>query len=121
MNTISTPSGSIQGLRLANQSNYFPLIVESDSCLAVDLVNAPSCDPLHPLFTLISSCKAIMTGGVCRIHHVFRESNSVADMLASIGVTKPLGLHTWVTAPAAMNQLIFKDMCRVCIPRLIVP
>ncbi|BBH03115.1 DNA-binding protein [Prunus dulcis] len=74
----------LYGLRLASNSNYFPLIVESDSQLVVVLVNASSCDPLL-LFSLISCCKALMTGGVCRIEHAFRECNFAADMLASIG------------------------------------
>ncbi|CAB4279529.1 unnamed protein product [Prunus armeniaca] len=75
----------LYGLRLASNSNYSPLIVESDSQLVVVLVNASSCDPLRLLFSLISCCKALMTGGVCRIEHAFRECNSAADMLASIG------------------------------------
>lgn len=95
--------------------------MESDSQLVVELVNAPCCDPPHPLFSLISNCKAIMNGGVCRIQHVFRESNSVADMLATIGVAKPLGIHFWDDAPDVVNHLSVNDLCRVSSPRLIVP
>ncbi|KAH0974035.1 hypothetical protein GBA52_015934 [Prunus armeniaca] len=98
----------LYGLRLASNSNYFPLIVESDSQLVVVLVNASSCDPLRLLFSLISCCKALMTGGVCRIEHAFRECNSAADMLASIGsgldvIAQPVVAWSWQEKPSKVS------------------
>ncbi|KAI5328338.1 hypothetical protein L3X38_027735 [Prunus dulcis] len=51
------------------------------------------------IIRLISSCKAIMNGGVCRVQQIFRESNSVANTLTTVGVAKPLGIHFWDDAP----------------------
>lgn len=63
--------------------------MESNSKLVVTLVNDSSCDSLHPLFSLIFCCKALMSGGTCRIQHAYMESNSIADLLAFIGITEP--------------------------------
>lgn len=54
------------------------------------------------MFNLPSSCKSIMADG------------------AFIGITKPLGLHVWDVPPAAVNKLIFSDLCRVSTPWFVV-
>ena len=67
------------GLQIARDREYSHIIVESDSTLAIALINNPP--PSHPLFTKI----------LCRIHHLinlqwsihlvhtYREANKVAD------------------------------------------
>ncbi|CAL2229225.1 unnamed protein product [Prunus armeniaca] len=109
------------GSRLASHNPiFFPLTVEPNSKLVVTLVNDSSCDPLHPLFSLIFCCKSLMSGGTCHIQHSYRESNSIVDLLAFIGITEPSGLHIWDTPSAAVRDLMFNALCRVSTPRYIV-
>lgn len=79
-----------------------------------------SCDPLQPLFNHISSCKSFMSGGVCRIHHVFRKSNCAVDMLASIGIIK-LFDSSYLESPLVLvNPLIFNDLYMIFIFKFVV-
>lgn len=55
-----------------------------------------------------------LNGCGCHIQHAFRERNSAADMLVFIGMSETLGLHIWDSTPAAVRQLMYNDLCRVC-------
>lgn len=89
-------------LWLANQSNYFSPYCGVRFRLAVDLLNASSCDPLHPLCPLVFSCKAIMTGGVFQIHHVFRESILLLICLLLLGSPPSLWVFIFGMLPLLM-------------------
>ncbi|BFG31369.1 hypothetical protein CerSpe_176440 [Prunus speciosa] len=55
---------------------------------------------------LSACCKALMTGGVCRIQHAFRECDSAADMLASIGISETLGTEIQYLGPPDLKSAV---------------
>lgn len=69
----------LHGLRVASLHNWFPFIIESDFKITGDMFGELACDPQHPLFNLVASCKSLQ---ICRIQHPWK-GNYVADKLIS--------------------------------------
>ncbi|XP_004301685.1 PREDICTED: putative ribonuclease H protein At1g65750-like [Fragaria vesca subsp. vesca] len=77
--------GLLKGMEMAWQHGCNSLEVEVDSLVAVKLVLSVI-DHLHPLYSLIANCQEFLSRNWnVSLIHVYRESNSVADLLASIG------------------------------------
>lgn len=84
-NAITTEMWAIwRGLRLAWQKKYTQLVVESDSQLAVRyLTEGVTRD--NSLFPLVTNCKELIRRiGLVELKYCNRESNRLADRLASI-------------------------------------
>lgn len=69
----------LHGLRLANERNYTPLEVHTDSATSVSIISNS-----HACFTnLISECRYLLKKlRPTTLKHVFREENGVADAIA---------------------------------------
>ncbi|KAK0606978.1 hypothetical protein LWI29_007229 [Acer saccharum] len=84
--------GILKGLKLVWKNGFKKVIVESDSQVAMALINnnTPLC---HPLFSIIEACKVLLNKDwSCKIQHVYWESNRVADSLTNLGHSLDLRL-----------------------------
>ena len=84
--------GILEGLKLAWKADFKKVLVESDSQSGVLLLNNTT--PLnYPLFNIIRACKSLLDyDWSCTIHHIYKESNKVADYLANLGHSLDLGV-----------------------------
>ncbi|CAL2258284.1 unnamed protein product [Prunus armeniaca] len=84
--------GIFYGLKSAWDMGCSDVVLESDSAIAVHLLNK-TVDALHPLATLLWGCQDyIKKCWGCSIYHVYCECNMVADRLANLGSCLDLGL-----------------------------
>ncbi|CAL8155362.1 unnamed protein product [Prunus armeniaca] len=84
--------GIFYGLKSAWDMGCSDVVLESDSAIAVHLLNK-TVDALHPLATLLWGCQDyIKKYWGCSIYHVYCECNMVADRLANLGSCLDLGL-----------------------------
>ncbi|CAN1744021.1 Putative ribonuclease H protein At1g65750 [Linum perenne] len=58
---------------------------------------------------------------VTSVSHIFREGNSVADILAHHGHTLPFGVHSDLHLPPEFHYAIRSDCSGVSFPRMTVP
>ncbi|KAJ1410078.1 Ribonuclease H domain [Sesbania bispinosa] len=92
--------------------------LESDSSTAVNFVlnGVPS---HHPCFSLISSIRSSLNSFPHYVvSHIHREGNSVADALARLGHSFPLGLHIFSIVPPSVSTLLLADVSGVGFSRL---
>lgn len=101
------------GIKMAVDLQIKKLIIESDSALAVALLNSTDYE-LHPLATIINNCHGLMKFfDYCVIQHAYRERNTVADMLAKDGINMPRGTCFFTSPPAHTSQAVFEDITGV--------
>ncbi|CAL1407041.1 unnamed protein product [Linum trigynum] len=113
--------GLYHGLDIAWRHGCRTLMVESDSKLAIELVNNRT-DPLHPYATLLAAIRRkIAQDWVVRLSHVYREGNRVADWLSKHSLVYPYGVHEMPNSPQALVPLLREDDQGVTFPRDIVP
>ena len=107
------------GLKMAADLQLKHLLVESDSAIAINLLNSTDID-LHPLATIINNCHAIMhLFDACRIQHVHRECNFVADALAKDNSGFAHGTTFFGSPPSHIARLVFDDLSGNVRPRVV--
>lgn len=107
------------GLKLTSRLNCTNIQVESDSSIVVNLVT-DQVDDTHPLHGLIADCKRLLHGSwVCRIQHIYRECNDVADGLAHMGHSLNLGWHVLEYLPANLLDRLEDDRNGRTRPRIV--
>ncbi|KAJ1384279.1 Ribonuclease H domain [Sesbania bispinosa] len=84
------------GLSSAWEHGFPNLICESDSLEAITLINVD----VRPLHNHLSSLVDIITSLLVRnwtvtFHHIFREGNSAADLMARIGLANGISNEVW--------------------------
>lgn len=95
--------GLVLGLRLARDVGISSLRIEMDSRVVVNMIilRRSQCLMFQPLLEealdLVDDAR-----WVCSIHHIYREANYCADILASLGHA---GNFTWTLLDAAPPQL----------------
>lgn len=84
------------------------LIIESDSVIAVTLLNSSDFE----LATIIDNCRAlIQLFDYCTtIQHAHRERNIVSDLLAKDGINLPGGTMFFTSLPTHISQAVFEDI-----------
>ncbi|CAL8098742.1 unnamed protein product [Prunus armeniaca] len=76
--------GLFFGLNLAITRRIMDIVVEMDSVNAVNLILSNDLNICHPMAGLVSSCKRLLSQIPRSIlHHIYREKNDVADILAT--------------------------------------
>ncbi|KZV24446.1 hypothetical protein F511_25471 [Dorcoceras hygrometricum] len=74
----------LQGLLICKQHQFFPIWIETDSTVALQIILSDHCswDLRHTL----TSIQDIRANHQTHISHVFREANAPADALAALGM-----------------------------------
>ncbi|KAK1584321.1 hypothetical protein Q3G72_031946 [Acer saccharum] len=103
--------GLFEGLTVAWNDGIRRLIAETDSLETVQLITNDT-NPNHPLFSLIQSCKHIVNADwSCRVQHVYREGNRLADGLAHMGHSMKNEFLFFEDPPPEVADVYFDD-CR---------
>lgn len=78
------------------------------------------CPPNHPYAPLILAIQNLHSRQwVCKITHVMREENRVADFLATFGHSLEVGLHCLRSPLTGCGSLLSHDSIGVTFPRLV--
>lgn len=113
--------GLVLGLRLAKALEVQSVLAKMDSSVVCNMVLLRQthclwlCPLLHEVIRLVTA-----TDWSCRLRHVYRESNPVADALASMGHGSSFRMIVLEAAPANLQQLLGEDMRGVALPRLVL-
>ncbi|KAF7821145.1 reverse transcriptase [Senna tora] len=110
----------VEGLQLAKLLNCSNIIVESDSMAAVNFINSNSCGNLHHLSTLISLCRATLSGFYqVKVVHIHREGNACVDILAKQAVHSQSQLLYFDKLPAWLSSSFLVDLVGVEFDRIV--
>lgn len=110
--------GIFTALSMCWDMSFRYLWIESDSMVAVSLVNN-GCQENHPYAPIIFAIKELMRRSwVVRLTHVLREGNRLADSLANLAHSKDLGLHWLESPPLECREVLFQDLTGVSFSRL---
>ncbi|CAL1361155.1 unnamed protein product [Linum trigynum] len=108
------------GLKLGWNLGHRTLIIESDSQVAIQLVNN-RLDPLHPYASILSAIRRkIAQDWVVSLVHTYREGNRVADWLSKHSLVYPYGMYVLDSPPPELLPLLQDDSNGVTLPRSIV-
>ncbi|CAI0459079.1 unnamed protein product [Linum tenue] len=108
----------VWGLRMAWEKGARKVELQTDSLTAVQLLRTEVKHHQHR--TMITAARRLLElNWEVRIKHVFRESNFVADYMASIGHSMPVGVHMFDVPSPMMNYWLYYDLVGVQTPRLI--
>ncbi|KAK0578668.1 hypothetical protein LWI29_014125 [Acer saccharum] len=83
-NSIAEGLALLDGLRMAQQRGLRNLLVESDSKVVVGWLNSGICN-LWYMWDFWEEILYLFRTMNCRIHHIYREANMVADFLVKEG------------------------------------
>ena len=101
--------GLYEGLKMAWNSGFRKVLIESDSLSSVQLI----CSDIrhnHPLYGLIQSCKNLVAAEwSCSITHIFREGNKLADGLARMGYNLDTGIKFYEDPPPEISLIFDAD------------
>ncbi|BFG28302.1 hypothetical protein CerSpe_145760 [Prunus speciosa] len=98
--------GIFWGLSLAWDSGFQTMEVESDTKVAVTLLNTLAIST-HPLFSIINCRKLKMRAyWNCSIRHIFREQNCAFDALSAKSFDFNPGLHIFDGVPACIIDIL---------------
>ncbi|XP_062021310.1 uncharacterized protein LOC133737845 [Rosa rugosa] len=112
--------GLLKGMEMAWQNGCRRLKIEMDSLVAVKLVLSPIAH-LHPLYSIVANCQELLSRvWNVSLKHVYRECNSVADLLANIGHGYEPGCRFFSSPPIDVVPLLEADLLGLSKPRLIV-
>ncbi|KZV43060.1 hypothetical protein F511_04452 [Dorcoceras hygrometricum] len=76
----------LQGLLICLHQQLFPIWVETDSAVAMQIIISVQCS--WDLRHILTSIQGIRANHATRITHIHREGNAPADFLASLGMEK---------------------------------
>ncbi|CAL1395497.1 unnamed protein product [Linum trigynum] len=94
--------------------------VESDSKLALELVNKRT-DPVHPYATLLAAIRRFLAQDwVVRLSHTYREGNRVADWLSKHSLVYPYGMYELSNPPNELTRLLNDDVRGITFTRNVV-
>ncbi|CAL1408401.1 unnamed protein product [Linum trigynum] len=94
--------------------------LESDSQLAIQLINNRN-DPVHPHATLLSAIRRrISQEWLVSITHVYREGNRVADWLSKHSLVYSYGVHEVANPPPELASIVREDAMGISFERQIV-
>ncbi|CAL1360326.1 unnamed protein product [Linum trigynum] len=108
------------GLDLAWKEGHRAIKIETDSQLAIQLIERRH-DPIHPHATLLAGIrKRISREWLIRIVHTYREGNRAADWLSKHSLVYPYGVYELAEPPNGLKQVLRDDMLGATFQRRIV-
>ncbi|CAL1414282.1 unnamed protein product [Linum trigynum] len=94
------------------------VVLQMDSCTTKALIE--NATPQHPHYTLVAEIRRwLEQAWLVRIEHVYREANYVADHLASVGHSLPIGVHGIQVPSSTLCYWLYFDIAGIQTPRLI--
>lgn len=84
------------------------VIIESDSSIAVNLVNERAPEN-HPQRNFINDAKSLLTSTEATLNHIYREGNECADHLAKMGAEQDEILILIDGMPMSIREFIIRD------------
>ncbi|OMP05267.1 reverse transcriptase [Corchorus capsularis] len=104
-------------LSLAKERNLNNIMLETDSQLAIDLLQ--NCfDPKHVLIVLLDDCRSLMAQlRIQTLQHTFREGNYCADKLAKASTLMDEDFIVFEQPPASISIDLFADVSGISFPR----
>ncbi|KAL5734690.1 hypothetical protein ACOSP7_032551 [Xanthoceras sorbifolium] len=101
--------GMVEGLLYAWQAGYKFVIIETDCNIIVELLGQ-DIKECHPLFNLLHNCKSLIHGDwFCKVVHIYREANKLADWMAKLGLQSDLGVKYLEEPPMGCLEIIKDD------------
>lgn len=93
--------------QVAASRNFNSVIIESDSLELVNSLNGQmTTDSSHPLWNLLFCIHRVLRSfSQVQVKHVFREANYVADLLAKLAISAPLGLDILEHPPRCCDSM----------------
>ena len=104
------------GIVLACHKEWFPLDIESDSQIAVQMLSS-ELEEEHPYYSLVTSCKKMLRSKDCSISHKYTEGNCLVDKLAVLSSKRELGCSFWEGVPEGFGHYLLEDLSGVARPR----
>ncbi|CAL1392167.1 unnamed protein product [Linum trigynum] len=105
------------GLDLAWRIGCDSLVIETDSQLAIQLINNRR-DPVHPYASLLDAIRRkLAQSWLVRVVHTYREGNRVADWLSKHSLVYPYGTHELSDPPRELIQILRDDVRGVSFER----
>lgn len=107
----------VWSLLLAKEKGIKPLLLESDSLLAVNAISS-GCALAHVCHGLVRIVEDLMVNfDHVKINHVLREANQVADSLAKCRLTLEGPCRMFMSIPAFISNSPLGDAHFVTFPR----
>lgn len=91
--------------------------MESDSLVAVNLINGEEDIQNHPERAYIEDCRKLKEHIDVRINHILREANRCAYKMAKLGVTQSEQHVRVLIPPDDVIEDLMADMVGVAFPR----
>ncbi|CAI0436181.1 unnamed protein product [Linum tenue] len=111
-------AGIAHGLRFAWEEGIRKVVLQTDSCTARTLIEKAT--PQHPHYSCVAEIRQwLARHWLVRIEHVFREANFVADHLASIGHSVPIGVHAIHNPSNTLLYWLYFDTLGIQTPRFV--
>ena len=99
----------MHGLQTAWDSGLRDIICESDSAVALELINKEP-NVCHPYYAIIKKIQDTITlPWKCSLQHTWREANSCADWLAKYGSSHDDPYVLWSTCPTQLANPMLAD------------
>ncbi|CAL1372638.1 unnamed protein product [Linum trigynum] len=111
-------AGIAYGLRLAWEEGIRKVVLQTDSRTARTLIDKAT--PQHPHYSCVAEIRQwLARPWLVRIEHVFREANFVADHLAFIGHSVPIGVHVIHNPSSTLLYWLYFDTLGIQTPRFV--
>ncbi|CAL1400519.1 unnamed protein product [Linum trigynum] len=112
--------GIYKGIDLAWNKEIKFLIIETDSQLALDLLNKRM-NPTHPLATLLRAIRRLIAQEwVVQLVHTYREGNRVADWLSKHSLVYPFRTFELLNPPPELQKILLEDLRGISFLRQVV-
>ncbi|GKV31452.1 hypothetical protein SLEP1_g40137 [Rubroshorea leprosula] len=106
------------GLQLAITHNFFHIIVESDSLVAIQLLQEPP-PTSHNLSAIIFDCRELLRQiSLAELKHIVREPNMAADQMAELGHGIDHDFVTFESIPLSVKQYCIANIMGIEFPLL---
>lgn len=113
----SALSAELWGMLIGVSLAWKKLILESESMVAVTLVQEGVSESHHCGALVRAVREYLARPWEVKVVHTLREGNKVADHLANVAHTLPLGLHVLSSPPDGCGHLLWQDFLGTRFPR----
>ncbi|CAN1256142.1 Putative ribonuclease H protein At1g65750 [Linum perenne] len=112
--------GIVEGMRLAWNKGVRKLAIQTDSKCAVQLLQKIGNNDHQHAALIIAYEELTRREWDVTLHHIYRESNFLADSLAAKGHSLSFGTHSVETSDPAVARWCAYDRLRSSQPRLVL-